>query len=88
MEGSGETDTSVSRGVGPDSPRPRNEDRAAALRYVAESVLSEKEEEEEEDICFNILSSFINSLDDRQWETIRDRMREPVSYLLANLSYS
>ncbi|XP_028446096.1 uncharacterized protein LOC114563428 [Perca flavescens] len=89
MEGSGETETSVSRGAGPDSPRPRNEDRAAALRFVAESVLSERKEEEEEekDICFNILSSFINSLDDRQWETIRDRMREPLTQVhLAQVS--
>ncbi|XP_032383346.1 uncharacterized protein LOC116696442 [Etheostoma spectabile] len=69
----------VSRGASPDSPRPRNEDRAAALRFVAESVLSERKEKEEEDICFNILSSYINSLDDRQWETIRDRMREPLT---------
>ncbi|XP_034738860.1 uncharacterized protein LOC117951317 [Etheostoma cragini] len=70
----------VSLGASPDSTTPRNEDRAAALRFVAESVLSErKEKEEQEDICFNILSSFINSLDDRQWETIRDRMREPLT---------
>ncbi|XP_059201734.1 uncharacterized protein LOC131981474 [Centropristis striata] len=73
---------SVSRCTGTDPFRSRCEDRAAALRFVAERVLGERkeeEEEEEEDLSSNTLFSFINSLDDGQWESIRERMREPLT---------
>ncbi|XP_044060753.1 uncharacterized protein LOC122880068 [Siniperca chuatsi] len=83
MEGSGEIKTSATRSADTGSvlsPTSRYEGRAAALRFVAETVLSEREgEEEEEDFCADILFSFINSLEDRQWESIRDRMREPLT---------
>lgn len=82
MEDSGEIKTAVTRSTSdPDSvllPKSRYERRAAALRFVAETVLSEEEEDEEEDLCADILSCFINNLEDRQWESIRERMREPV----------
>ncbi|XP_045886114.1 uncharacterized protein LOC123957402 [Micropterus dolomieu] len=83
MEDSGEIKTAVTRSTSdPDSvllPKSRYERRAAALRFVAETVLSEEEEDEEEDLCADILSCFINNLEDRQWESIRERMREPLT---------
>lgn len=86
MDGGGEMKTSETRSTNTGSvlsPTPRCEARAAALRYVAETVLSERrEEEEEEDLCSSILSSFISNLEDRQWDSIRERMRQPVSDLL------
>ncbi|KAF3838896.1 hypothetical protein F7725_010664 [Dissostichus mawsoni] len=56
------------------------EDREAAIRFVAQRMLGdrkEEEEEEEEDLCFNKLFTFINSLQDKQWENLRSQMREP-----------
>ncbi|XP_042274280.1 uncharacterized protein LOC121901517 isoform X1 [Thunnus maccoyii] len=83
MEGGGETQTRVDRSTGTRSlllPASRSERRAAATTFLAEMVLSDEEEgEEEELLCSDILSSFINSLQDQQWERIRERMREPLT---------
>ncbi|XP_029283743.1 uncharacterized protein LOC115005911 [Cottoperca gobio] len=81
MEGGGEMKTNVSRSTGTDSPSARCDDRAAAFRYVSERIQRDgtEEEEQEEDLCFDILSTFINSLGDQQWESIRERSREPLT---------
>lgn len=82
MEGSGEIQTRVDQSTGSHSvlsPGFNTEQRAATMRFLAEMMLSEEEEEDEENICSNILSAFINNLQDRQWESIRERMREPVT---------
>ncbi|KAK1904512.1 putative transcriptional regulatory protein [Dissostichus eleginoides] len=66
------------------------EDREAAIRFVAQRMLGdrkEEEEEEEEDLCFNKLFTFINSLQDKQWENLRSQMREPLTQVhLAQVS--
>ncbi|XP_051274858.1 uncharacterized protein LOC127374000 [Dicentrarchus labrax] len=84
MECRGDRKTSATRSTNTDSvhsARPCNEGRAAALRYVAKTLLNEREREgeEEEDLCSDFLSSFINTLEDRQWESIRERMRQPLT---------
>ncbi|XP_068570194.1 fap1 adhesin-like [Cebidichthys violaceus] len=82
MESSGNVLTSPSVSAdGTDSTGSRYEERAAALQVVGKWMLSEEEkmEVQEGDRCSNILASFIDSLDDRQWESIRERMRDPLS---------
>ncbi|KAK5924574.1 hypothetical protein CgunFtcFv8_017177 [Champsocephalus gunnari] len=58
------------------------EDREAAVRFVAQRMLGDRKEEEEEeegDLCFNKLFTFISGLQDKQWENLRDQMREPLT---------
>lgn len=59
------------------SPGPGGEQPAGALWFLEEKVVSEQEEEKH--WSSSILSSFISSLEDREWQIIQDRMVEAVS---------
>ncbi|KAK5896539.1 hypothetical protein CesoFtcFv8_009685 [Champsocephalus esox] len=70
------------RQTGAEDRQTHAEDREAAVRFVAQRMLGDRKEEEEEeegDLCFNKLFTFISGLQDKQWENLRDQMREPLT---------
>ncbi|GLD54881.1 uncharacterized protein AKAME5_000744400 [Lates japonicus] len=52
--------------------------QAALMLFLEEKVLTDQKEEED-DLNPAVLSSFIGSLEDREWQSIQDRMVELVS---------
>jgi len=93
MEASGEKHASGSRIEGIELPRMEKEVEEEEVKEVEkEEVKKKKEEEDDEqegdrDFCANMLSTFIRGLESQQWESLRERMREPVRHSQHGLTY-
>ncbi|XP_034391566.1 uncharacterized protein LOC117732624 [Cyclopterus lumpus] len=57
----------------------KEEEEEEKMEEEEEKMEEEEEEEGDRDFCANILSSFIHSLETQQWESLRERMRAPLT---------